>query len=77
MVQLSQFNQEIWEDWSYLDFYPSGNVWDEGHDDDEETEEPDRQRGEDGGVNSEIISDYKMPEIDYHQKMYSMYIAVV
>ena len=60
-----------------LSQHPDDNVWDEGHDDDEETEEPDRQRGEDGGVDSEMISDYKMPEIDYHQKMYSMYIAVV
>ena len=35
---------------------PDDDVRNEGHDDDEETEEPDLQRGEDDGVDSEIIS---------------------
>ena len=35
---------------------PDDDVRNEGHDDDEETEEPNWKRGKDDGVDSEIIS---------------------
>ena len=37
---------------------PDDDVRNEGHDDDEETEEPDRKGGEDDGVNSDEVHKY-------------------